>query len=61
MYICVCVCVSVTTLAATYLVYVSKVKRNTVSCRLLKVCVMRTSLKMFCSGDVALLACHDDW
>ena len=34
----VCKCVSVTALAATYLVYVSKVRRYTVSCRLLKIC-----------------------
>ena len=42
-----CVCVSVTVLVATYLVYVSKVRRHTVSCRLLKICIVWTSLKRF--------------
>ena len=53
-------CVSVTALAATYLAYMSKVRRYTVSCRLLKICIVWTSLKTFRSGDMALLACHDD-
>ena len=43
---------SVTTLAATYLVYISN--------RLLKICIVWTSLKTFCSGDMASFACHDD-
>ena len=55
-----CVCVSDTSLAATYLVYMSKVRRYTVSSRLLKICIVWTSLKMFCSGDMALFACHND-
>ena len=55
-----CVYLSVTTLAATYLVYMSKVRRHSVSCRLLKICIVWTSLKTFCSGDMALFACHDD-
>ena len=55
-----CVCVSVTTLAATYVVYMSKARRHTVSCRLLKVCIVWTLLKMFRSGDMASFACHDD-
>ena len=42
-----CVCVSVTALVATYLVYMSKVRQHTVSCRLLKICIVWTSLKMF--------------
>ena len=50
----VCVCVSVTTaLAATYLVCMSKVRHHRVPCRLLKICTVWTSLKMFCSGDMA--------
>ena len=40
-------CVSVTTLAATYLVYISKVRRYRVSSRLLKIGIVWTSLKMF--------------
>ena len=60
LYVCVCVCVSVTALAATYLVYMSKVRRYTVSCRLLQICIVWTSLKTFCSGDMASFACHDD-
>ena len=51
---------SVTVLAATYVVYTSKVRRYTVSYRLLKICIVWTSLKMFRSGDIALLACHND-
>ena len=56
-----CVCVSVTALAATYLVYMSKVRQYTVSCRLLKTYIVWTPLKMFGSGYMALFACHDDW
>ena len=48
---------SVTVLVATYLVYMSKVRQYTVSCR---ICIVWTSLKMFCSGDMASFACHDD-
>ena len=48
-----CVCVCVTALAATYLVCMSKVKHHRVPCRLLKICVVWTLLKMFCSGDMA--------
>ena len=46
---------SVITLAATYmyLVYMPKVRRHTVSCRLLKICIVWTSLKTFRSGDMA--------
>ena len=54
------VCVSVTVLVATHLVYMSKVRRYTVSCRLLKVCIVWTSLKMFHLGDMASFACHND-
>ena len=49
-------CLSVTTLAATYLVYMSKVRRYTVSYRHY---IVWTSLKTFCLGDMALFACHD--
>ena len=59
-FVCLCVCLSVTTLAATYLVYMFKVRRYTVSCRLLKTCIVWASLKMFHSGDTAIFACHDD-
>ena len=55
-----CVCLFATTLVATYLVYMSKVWRYTVSCRLLKMCIVWTSLKTLCSGGVALFGCHDD-
>ena len=47
------VSLSVTVLAATYLVCMSKVRRHKVPCRLLKTCIVWTSLKMFCSGDMA--------
>ena len=50
---------SVTTLTAIYLVYMSKVTRHTVSCRLSKICIVWTSLKTFPSGK-ALLASQDD-
>ena len=58
--VCVSMCLSVTALAATYLVDMSKVRHYTVSCRLLKICILWTSLKMFHSGDMAPFACHDD-
>ena len=51
---------SVTTLAATYLVYMSKVSQHTVSCRLLKISIMWTSLKTFHSGDMASFTFLDD-
>ena len=51
---------SVTALAATYLVYLSKVRRYTISCRLLKIYIVWNSLKTFRSGDMASFACHDD-
>ena len=54
--VCVCVCVYVfvcTTLAATYLVCMFEVRHGRVPCRLLKICTMWTSLKTFCSGDMA--------
>ena len=57
-YVCVCVCLSTTALTATYLVYMSNVRR--VSCRLLNICIVWTSLKTFHSRDMALIACHDD-
>ena len=63
-HVCVCVCLSVclfdTIVVATYLVYMSKVRRHTVSCRLEKLSMVWTSLKMFSSGDMALFASHDD-
>ena len=40
-------CVSVTTLAATYLNCMSKVRHHRVPCRLLKICIVWTLLKMF--------------
>ena len=49
---CVSVCVSVTALAATYLVCMSKVRHHVVPCRLLKICIIWTSLKMFSSGGM---------
>ena len=55
-----CICLSVTALAATYLVYMSKVRRYRVSSRLLQICIVWTSLKMFRSVDMALFACHND-
>ena len=60
--VCVCLsdCVSVTALVATYLVYMSKVRWHAVSCRLLKIYIVWTMLKMFRSGDMVLFACHDD-
>ena len=38
----------VSALAATYLIYMSKVRHHRVPCRLLKICIVWTSLKMFC-------------
>ena len=55
-----CVCVSVTVLVTTYLVYISKVRRYMVSCGLLKIYIVWTSLRTFCSGAMALFTCHDD-
>ena len=57
--LCVCVfmCVSITALVATYLVYVSKVRQYTVSCR---ICIVWTSLKTFHLEDMALFTCHND-
>ena len=54
----VCVCVSVTTLAATYLVYMSKVRQHIVSCRLLSICSVDFA-EMFRLGDMASFAFHD--
>ena len=51
---------SVTALVATYLVYMSKVMRHTVSYRLLKICIVWTSLKTFHLGDMVSFACHND-
>ena len=51
---------SVTELAATYLVYLSKVRQHTVFCRLLKIRIVWTSLETFRSGDIASFAFHDD-
>ena len=51
--VCVSVCLSVTTLAATYLVCMSKLRHHRVPCRLLKLCIVWISLKIFCSGDMA--------
>ena len=47
-------------LAATHLVHMSKLRQYTVSCRLLKICIVWTPLKTFDSGDMALSACDDD-
>ena len=51
--VCVSVCLSVTALAATYLVCMSKLRHHRVPCRLLKVFIAWISLKIFCSGDTA--------
>ena len=59
-YVSLCVYLSVIALAATYLVYLSKVRWHTISCMLLKICIVWISLKTFCSGDMVLFACHDD-
>ena len=54
--LCVCVCVCLLPcLAAMHLVCMSKVRHHRVSCRLLKICVVWASLKMFSLGDMALL------
>ena len=55
------VCVSVTAIAATCLVYMSKLRFHTVYCRLLKICIVWTSLKKFRSVDMALFGYRDDW
>ena len=51
------VCASVTMLAATYLVYMSKVRRYTlsVSCGLLKICIVFTENISFGRYDVNFL------
>ena len=46
-------CLSVTMLAATYLVCMSKVRHHRVPYRFLKICIVWPLLKMFCSGDMA--------
>ena len=51
--VCVCVCLSVNTLAATYLICISKLRHHRVPCRLLKVFIAWILLKIFCSGDTA--------
>ena len=51
---------SVTALAGIYLVYKSKVRRHSVSCRHLKICIVWTLLKTFHSGDMVTFACNDD-
>ena len=51
--VCVCVCLSVTALAATYLICMSKVRRHRVPCRLIKLCIVWILLKIFYSGDMA--------
>ena len=58
--VCLSVYVSVTTLVATYLFYMSKVRWHTVSCGILKKYIVWILLKTFPSGDMALFACHDD-
>ena len=55
MCVCVCVCVCLPILA-----YMSEVRHHRVLCRLLKICIVWTSLKTLCIGDMALFACHDD-
>ena len=52
-FVCVSVCLSVTALAATYLVCMSKLRHHRVPCRLLKVFIAWISLKIVCSGDTA--------
>ena len=52
---------SVTALAASYLLYMSKVRRYTVSRKLLKTCISWTSLKMIPSRDTVSFAHLDDW
>lgn len=52
-----CVCLSVTVLAVTYLVYMSKVKLQITACRFLQICIVWNSLyRTFHSRDVALLS-----
>ena len=53
----VCVCVSVAALAATCLVYMSKMRQHTLVGFL---CIVWTSLKTFPLEDMVLFACHDD-
>ena len=60
MVVVVCVYLSYHTSSYIHLVYMSKVRRHTVSCRLLKD-VMWTFLETFCLRDVALFACYYDW
>ena len=48
--------------AAKYNRYTSGPKHvQALQCRLLKICIVWTSLKMFCLGDMASFACHHDW
>ena len=56
LYVCVSVCLSVAMDTNSYIsgLYV-QVRCCTVSCGLLKICIV---LKMFCSGEMALFACH---
>ena len=38
----------------------SNMRQHTVSCRILKTCIVWTLRKTFPLGDMALFACHDD-
>ena len=53
---CVCYC------ASGYIpgLCISKVRQHTVSCKLLKICIVWTSLKTFRLGDMASFAHHND-
>ena len=52
-YVCVCVSVCYHAIATTYLVCMSRVRHHSVPCRLLKIYIVWTLLKMFCLGDIA--------
>ena len=58
--VCLFVYLSVTALAATYLVYTSKVWQHGISSRLLKICIVWTLLETFCSGDMVEFVCNND-
>ena len=57
-YVCVCVCMCYRTSGYIPGLYVQS--EAAYSCRLLKICIVWTSLKTFHSGDMALFACHND-
>ena len=56
----VCLCIVFPALAATYLVYRCQVRCYRVPYGVTNVCIVWILLKLLCSRDMALFACHED-